>query len=464
MAANTPNASRGLLAEKYSGKQIFIVVVIIVTLLLLDTSINRTSDLTLKSTSSWSLGIFSIIFGISFSGQNLILRFVKQQIYKSQAAQKSLRLNLLYRTAIIVHYSLAAVIVFAILQMLITSRYDVVLLVTAITISYIFATSMMILLSHRFFSWFRFNKSYTIFLYGLSSIMLVANTSIALWLVDIILLDKPRDVLSTKVIINPPSTINNPVNSTLNYAYAITTVTSFIVTWCATIGLLKNYTHKMTKFTFWLLLTIPLAYFVSQFLIFSFDLIHPLFVMSPTFYGILFTILFASSKPIGGIIFGIGFWMIARNVQKGNVVRSYLVISAYGFLLLFVSNNALVLTFTQYPPFGLVTISFVGLSSYFVLVGIFSSATSISQDAKLRREIRRLAIRESKMLDSIGFAQMEEEIRKRVLHMTRVSESDMKEENIPSTLDEEEVNRYVDDVLREIRTIQREGSFKKGNS
>jgi hypothetical protein len=464
MAANTPNASRGLLAEKYSGKQIFIVVVIIVTLLLLDTSINRTSDLTLKSTSSWSLGIFSIIFGISFSGQNLILRFVKQQIYKSQAAQKSLRLNLLYRTAIIVHYSLAAVIVFAILQMLITSRYDVVLLVTAITISYIFATSMMILLSHRFFSWFRFNKSYTIFLYGLSSIMLVANTSIALWLVDIILLDKPRDVLSTKVIINPPSTINNPVNSTLNYAYAITTVTSFIVTWCATIGLLKNYTHKMTKFTFWLLLTIPLAYFVSQFLIFSFDLIHPLFVMSPTFYGILFTILFASSKPIGGIIFGIGFWMIARNVQKGNVVRSYLVISAYGFLLLFVSNNALVLTFTQYPPFGLVTISFVGLSSYFVLVGIFSSATSISQDAKLRREIRRLAIRESKMLDSIGFAQMEEEVRKRVLHMTRVSESVMKEENIPSTLDEEEVNRYVDDVLKEIRTIQREGSFKNGNS
>jgi hypothetical protein len=189
-----------------------------------------------------------------------------------------------------------------------------------------------------------------------------------------------------------------------------------------------------------------------------------LLILNPTFYGLLFTIIFTLSKPIGGIIFGIGFWLIARNIQKSNVVRSYLIISAYGFLLLFASNQALVLTFTHYPPFGLVTISFVGLSSYLVLVGIFSSAISISEDANLRREIRHLAIRESKLLDSIGRAQVEEEIRKRVLHMTRVSKRDVEGVDIPSTLDEEDVNRYVEDVLKEIRTIKREGSFNNGNS
>ncbi len=462
MAANT-NTSRGPL-QKNTNKLIFILVVIIVAVILLDTSINRTFDLTLKSTSSWSLGLFAIIAGISFAGQNLILRFVNQQIDKNLAVQRSLHLNLLYKMAVIVHYALAAIIVFVILQMLMTSSYNVVLLVIAITISFIFAASMMILLSHRFFSWFRSNKSYVIFLYGLSSIMLVANTCIALWLVDSILLDKPRDVLSTKVIINPPSTITNPVNTTLNYAYVITTIASFIVTWCATIGLLKNYTHKMSKFTYWLVLSVPLAYFASQFLIFSFDLIHPLLTLNPIFYGFLFTMIFTLSKPIGGIIFGIGFWLIARNIQKDNVVRGYLVISAYGFLLLFVSNHALVLTFTQYPPFGLVTISFVGLSSFLVLVGIFSSAISISEDAKLRREIRRLAIRESKILDSIGLAQIENQVRKRALHMTRAGKSGMEEAGIPSTLDEVDVNRYVEDVLKEIRTMQSKGSFKKENS
>ena len=463
MAANTPNTSRHPLTQKYSGKQIFIVVVIIVSALLLETSINRTSDLTLKSTSSWPLALFAIVSAISLAGQNLILRFIKQKVDKSIAAQKSLHLNSLYKGAIVVHYALAAVIVFVILQMLITSRYDVVLLVTALTISYLFAISMMILLTHRFFSWFRVNKNYAIFLYGLSSAMIMINACIGLGLVNSILLDKPGVVIP-RVIVNPPLAITSPVNNTLNYAYVITTISSFIVTWCATVGLLKNYTYKMPKFIFWLVLTVPLAYFVSQFLIFSFGLIRPLLILNPTFYGILFTIIFTLSKPIGGIIFGIGFWLIARNIQKGNVVRSYLVVSAYGFLLLFASNQALVLTFTQYPPFGLVTISFVGLSSYLVLLGIFSSAISISEDANLRREIRRFAIRESKLLDSIGRAQIEEQVRNRVLHMTRATKSDVEGAGIPSTLDEEDVNRYVEDVLKEISTIQREGSFKNENS
>src|SRR5918997_1568545 len=458
MAANTPDTPRAPLTPKSSGKQIFIVVIIVVTALLFDISINRTSDLTLKSTSGWSLVLFAIISATSLAGQNLILRFVRQKIDKRPVAQKILSLNSLYLTAVVVHYALVAIVVFVILQMLIMSQYDAVLLIAAVTISYIFAISMMILLSHRFFSWFKLNKNYVIFLYGLSSVMLVANAFIALWLVNSILLDKPREVIP-RVIVNPPLSITTPVNNTLNYAYVITTISSFIVTWCATVGLLKNYSYKMPKFVYWLILIVPLGYFVSQFLIFSFGLIRPLLISNPTFYGILFTIIFTLSKPIGGIIFGIGFWLIARNIQKNNIVRSYLIISAYGFLLLFASNQALVLTFTHYPPFGLVTISFVGLSSYLVLVGIFSSAISISEDANLRREIRHLAIRESKLLDSIGRAQVEEEIRKRVLHMTRVSKRDVEGVDIPSTLDEEDVNRYVEDVLKEIRTIKREGSF-----
>jgi hypothetical protein len=227
---------------------------------------------------------------------------------------------------------------------------------------------------------------------------------------------------------------------------------------------LKNYTHRTGKFTYWLLLILPLAYFVSQFLVFSLGLLGPVLILNPIFYGILFTILFTLTKPIGGIIFGIGFWMIARNIRKNNVIRNYLIISAYGFLLLFASNQAIVLTFAYYPPFGLVTISFVGLSAYLVLLGIYSSAISMSKDASLRREIRRLAIKESKLLDSIGSAQIEDEVRKRVLHVTRLNKSDLGEASLPSALDEEDVNRYLGDVLKEINTIKKKGSFANEKS
>jgi hypothetical protein len=228
-------------------------------------------------------------------------------------------------------------------------------------------------------------------------------------------------------------------------------------------GLLRNYTVKMRRFTYQILLILPLAYFVSQFLVFSLGLLGPTLILNPIFYGILFTIIFTLSKPIGGIIFGIGFWMIARNIHKDNVVRSYLIISGYGFLLFFTSNQAIVLAFTYYPPFGLVTISFVGLSSYLVLAGIYSSALSISQDANLRRQIRRLAIRESKLLDSIGSAQMEEEVRRRVLHVVRINKADMLEPGIPSALDEEHMHSYLNDVLEEIKRSKKEGSVKNEN-
>jgi hypothetical protein len=358
------------------------------------------------------------------------------------------------------HYILAAVLLLIIVQMLIISRYDVVLLNFAITISYVFAIGMMVILCHRFFSWFKVNKNYVILLYGLSFIMLALNACITVWLTNNILLARPGEVTQHVVMQSPQVNTNPP----LNQAYIITTIASFIISWCATIGLLKNYIQKMRKFTYWIVATIPLAYFVSQFLFFSLGLLGPTLISNPIFFGILFTILFTLSKPIGGIIFGIGFWLIARNIRKENVVRSYLVISAYGFLLLFASNQAIVLTFTYYPPFGLTTITFVGLSSYLVLVGIYSSAISISQDASLRREIRRLAIRESKLLDSIGLAQIEEELRKRVLHVSRINRTNVAEAGVHSTLDEEEANRYLDDVLKEIKTSKKEGPFTNEKS
>ena len=50
-----------------------------------------------------------------------------------------------------------------------------------------------------------------------------------------------------------------------------------------------------------------------------------------------------------------------------------------------------------------------------MLVGIYSSALSVSQDAVLRRSIQRSVENQSKLLHGIGTAQMEEEIQKTVL-------------------------------------------------
>jgi hypothetical protein len=95
------------------------------------------------------------------------------------------------------------------------------------------------------------------------------------------------------------------------------------------------------------------------------------------FYGILLSVIFTVSKVAGEVLFGTAFWLIARTIKRGNIVRQYLIIAAIGLVLLFTSNQASLLINTPYPPFGIITTSVMGLSSYLVLIGIYSSAISV---------------------------------------------------------------------------------------
>ena len=111
-----------------------------------------------------------------------------------------------------------------------------------------------------------------------------------------------------------------------------------------------------------------------------------------------------------------------------------------------------------FPPFGLATTSFVGLSSYlllvvlFIAVGIYSSAISVSEDSKLRQSIRQVAISEPKLLDSIGTAQMEQEIQRRVLTISKQTRTSMVDETgIQSSMTDDDMKQYLEQVIREVK-------------
>ena len=83
----------------------------------------------------------------------------------------------------------------------------------------------------------------------------------------------------------------------------------------------------------------------------------------------------------------------------------------------------------------------IGLSSYLLLIGIYSSVISVAEDSKLRQSIRNYAIKESRLLDSIGTAEMQREIEKRVIALTKQNQDKMAEETgIQSSLTEEDMN------------------------
>jgi hypothetical protein len=447
------------LSEIQGSKAIFAVVAIIVTTFVIDISLSRIFSFS-ASESSFSSRIFIfLIIGIIYTtGQYLILQFVKNKS-KHIRAKQQLHLCLIHKAVTIIQYTLTAVIIFFILEMLITSSYSTVLLTVAIGISYFLAMVILVILSKRFFSWFRSNRNLVVGFYGLSSTMLAINTAFTFVLVALtLLLEQPYVYPYFGAPVSPFVTSSSLIG-TLNFAYAISSVLSFMLSWVATILILRHYS-KSGNIKYWIILSLPLPYFLIQFLPFVPNIIS-IFSQSDTTIFLLYTFIPTYSKLIGGILFGLAFWAAARNLSRKNIVKDYMIISAYGFVLVFLSNQAILVSAGPYPPFGLATVSFMGLSSYLILVGVYCSAISVSEDFKLRQSIRYLTINESKFLDSIGTAQMEQHIKWKIVEFTKRNQEKIAEETgIQSSLTEEDMTQYLEQALEEVR-IQK---TKKGNN
>lgn len=70
----------------------------------------------------------------------------------------------------------------------------------------------------------------------------------------------------------------------------------------------------------------------------------------------------------------------------------------------------------------------------------------------MRQSIRKFAFRQSELLNSIGTAHLEQEIQKRVVGMSRQMQVSIQEESgIKSSLDEQAVKSYIEEVLKEVK-------------
>jgi hypothetical protein len=85
-----------------------------------------------------------------------------------------------------------------------------------------------------------------------------------------------------------------------------------------------------------------------------------------------------------------------------------------------------------------------------MLLGIYNSATLVSANNELRRSIHKHAL-ESKLLGAIGHAEMEKEIQKTVKQVNRDKYELEKELEEPVELDEMELEKYIEFVVREVR-------------
>jgi hypothetical protein len=97
----------------------------------------------------------------------------------------------------------------------------------------------------------------------------------------------------------------------------------------------------------------------------------------------------------------------------------------------------------------------VGLCRYLIYFGLYFSAVSVANDVHLRHVIRKTLLDKSKLLDSLGDAQMKQELEKSVFDVVKNNADRLERESgAPPVMTEQEIHEYLeylDVVIREIR-------------
>lgn len=226
---------------------------------------------------------------------------------------------------------------------------------------------------------------------------------------------------------------------------------AYIVFWSATVFMLSKYRSKIGQIKFWTLSALPLFYFLLPFYPGLMDALFSFFNTGTILFAISYTVIFSNNIPIAALFFGLAFWSIRKTVENVQI-KNYMQISGYGIVLFFISNQSALLLNAPFSPTALPYIAVLGLASYFLLHGIFSSSISFAQDHVLRKRIHQAVEDESFFIMNIGNPELEKQMTKKLEIISKqVSKELESQSGIKMSLEGNELQNYIFEVINEIK-------------
>jgi hypothetical protein len=438
--------------KPFSESKFLILMIALIVTILIDTSVVKINDLIDKYfiPIQSKLILFAVNSSLCLLLQFLIIKYL-QSSFKKDRLSKKLKPTTFYNISLISLCVLGTFIGFLIFQLFYYNYYNTSMIIFIITISYGTATAFIIRLSFLFFSWFKSNHNLIVFLYFLSMLVIGFNLIMTAAYTSVTVSELPNP---TGEYVGSSGFFSSGKYSLLEDAYRIFSFMSFFSIWITTVVLMINYRKKPSNaIVYWIILSIPFVYFLITYfyqyilgnILISYLEIDPITV------SIILGAFLALSKPIGGLVFGVAFWKISRIMSYERNIMTYMIISGYGIFLIFAANQAATQTVPGiYPPFGLLTITVLNIAAFFMLLGIYNSAAFVSANHNLRKIIHKHAL-ESRLLDIIGKAEMENEIRKTVKKITEDKDALEMDKKTEFKLDEKELRKYIDHVVKETK-------------
>lgn len=391
--------------------------------------------------------LFAIISISILSSQFVLLRYVRPR-NTGKHARDRMRILQMYIAVRGIQYSSGALVILVIIQILLLSYYATSLLLALIIISYSVSAGILCVFIARMLSWTSIKKtSIPLIVFAIALGSVTVNATVGMIDASLRIGDRP---VETHPYLSGSMDVSKGRFDLIDNLYFVTYLFSFITAWFAAATVLSHYIRKLGKGKYWLIMLVPLAFFFAQFTPSVANFLSPILKLDSFTVARWTIVIVTVSKPIAGFMLAFQFWAIAKVTSKSNI-RLYFIISGFGFLLLFTCNQAILMSITPYPPFGLATVTIMGISAYIVVLGVYTSSISVSTDLELRNTMRRFARTEGKLIHSIASMENEKELENKVKEIVKSKLLQAEEKTgVESSLDESDVADYMREVIKEI--------------
>jgi hypothetical protein len=369
------------------------------------------------------------------------------KIYVETLTLRKTKFKNLYLIPLICHFVNLALIAILITQISYESKYSKFIILFTIWINSCIGISILVVLGYRFILWLREStkKSFVVITYVTSIILfIILNGAILLYFTL-----GYRVGLSYITSTTEPSLIFSSPHYELSVLISILGISSFFFLWTSSI-LLLIYRREKIKKKYILVIGASLAIFLSHYaFLWGFSSLR---LTNFTMFHDIYAILSIISLPLGGIFFGFTFWILARDIgiskddklghkQELTKVKQSMYLTAIGIILLILSTSPLDITRLPYPPFGMVSFTFMNVGALSFFLGIYNLATAIGGSSHFR-----LGLMKSDFLSSIGSSQGRLSRRSNIVQILKTFKNHLLEtETVQEDIDKE----YIKDVIIE---------------
>jgi hypothetical protein len=438
---------------------IIISVIAAVIVQIMDKSFGNTFTLSLGNTFPRAdILVFGLMVLISITIQSMLIKKTRRSLNLERSKSKLGKAVVLI--SIFIQYAAAGILIITLFQIIFTSEYSIVLLETIVGINLITSSVLLAILSSRFLRAFRKSPNKIVLAYAISIAILSLSDIITFIYVDNFLHRKPDYITSQ---FSPWASYSPTASTNIVSAYQIMGIVSFVALWIATVFLTNHYASK-TKTKYWIMVSLPIIYFASIYLISYLEhlnLLEQLGVQDNPLYGFTYNLFLNTVRTAGGIMFGVAFFILSKTIMHTQLKKS-IVTSGTGLVVLFSANASSLIIMTLYPPWGIISVTFSIIGSYLLIIGLDSATFYLATDASLRRIIAKSPQQEYDLLKSLGYSETENIVASKVKNFSRQVYNEIEFDNLFYISSEPtNIQEYVNKVLMELRkgnrTVLRKG-------